>query len=137
MDGVAIECPSSGHSVAKVSDYRFLRLKAVHDPAGIVIQRELRPRHVLGALRRLVKGFVGVAAAGHKDSGPRSGTGCIVLPSHCERGDRKKRYQIKKEALGCRISSDREDQFAASFRSAKTGLDAETRRPRSRLRVAG
>jgi hypothetical protein len=97
LNGIAIECSPDGDRVSQVSDYRFLRLKAVHDPAGIVIQRQLRTRHVLGALRRFGKGFVCVAAAGHKDAGPQSGLCCIVLPSHCEGGYRKKCYQIEEE----------------------------------------
>src|ERR1700756_1236806 len=81
---IAIECSPDGHSIAQVCGDLFLRVKAVHDPARVVIERQLRTGHVPGALRRLIKGFVGVAGAGYKDAGPRTAFSHRVLLSQCE-----------------------------------------------------
>jgi len=39
LNPATIECPADGNRVSQVSDYRFLRLKSIHDPVRIVIQR--------------------------------------------------------------------------------------------------
>jgi hypothetical protein len=87
--GIAIECSADGHSVAQVRSDLFLRVKAVHDPARVVVERQFRAGHVPGALRRFIKGFVGVAGAGYKDSGPCPRFGYIVLLSQCDGGYRE------------------------------------------------
>src|SRR5256885_1000025 len=109
---IDIESSPDGHRVSQVSAYRCLRLNAVHDPVRIVIQQQLRTRHIFGALGGFGKGFVCVAAARHQDAGPRSGL-CGVLSSHCEWSYRKKRHHIEEEALTQRISSGRQHQCAS------------------------
>src|ERR1035437_10640884 len=58
LNSIAIECPSDGHTVSQVKHYLFLRHKAVHEPVPIVIESELRTRHVLSAVGRFGNGFV-------------------------------------------------------------------------------
>ncbi len=84
LNRIAVERPAGGHCVSQRKDYLVLRLKVVHDPVRIVIERQLRTRHDFVALGRLEKGLVCVAAARHKDAGPRSGISRVVLPSHGE-----------------------------------------------------
>src|SRR5271169_1307533 len=71
--GIAIERSPDGHRIAQVRGDLLLRVKAVHDPARVVIERQLGTGHVPSALRRFIERFVGVAGAGHKHPGPRPG----------------------------------------------------------------
>jgi len=102
----AIKRAVDGYAISQVGGYRLLGLKAVHDPVRIVKERQLRTRHVLGAVRNFGKGFICIATARHECAGPRTGFCCAVLPRQCEGSYGKKRYQIKEETFHNRISSD-------------------------------
>ena len=55
------------------------------------------------------------AATGDEDAGPRSKISGSVLGRDGERGDTRKRHQIKQEASRNPISSERQLQISASF----------------------
>jgi len=98
-----------------VKGYLVLRSKVVHDPVRVVIERQLCPRYDFVTFGRLEKGLVCVAAAGDENAGPRSRISGAVLGRNRERGDTRKRHQIKQEVSRDSISSDRQLQFEASF----------------------
>src|SRR5215472_18572042 len=118
MNRFAIESPAHGDALAQMSGSRLLRLKAVHDAVGVVVERQLRARRGSETLRGLVERLVRVATAVHNGARPCPGIVPAGLLCHNESGKRHNGGEKKEESPGHTFEPSTADCTTPASRAA-------------------